>query len=147
MPPPPRLHAVVPARWTPVVAPPHINFTHDGVDMSLLYRAVRETKQISENLMRQLYPGWDWAKKTRHYSAHDDRAVTRKPEDVTIEQVLEIFFTHDSFTTPFWNMIKGRTGNSQKHEVVEGDLIPFLKVFCCLMFYKCTIAEFFSDEN
>jgi hypothetical protein len=44
-------------------------------------------------------------------------------------------------------MIKGRTGNSQKHEVVEGDLIPFLKVFCCLMFYKCTIADFFSDED
>jgi hypothetical protein len=78
MPPPPRLHAVVPARWTPVIAPPHINFTCDGVDKSLLHRAVRETKQISENHMRQLHPEWDWAKKTRHYSAHDDRAVTRK---------------------------------------------------------------------
>jgi hypothetical protein len=67
--------------------------------------------------------------------------------DVTIEQVLEIFFTHDSFTTPLWKMIKGRTNLDVKNEVVETDLIPFLKVFCCLTFYKCTISEFYSDAE
>ena len=68
----------------------------------------------------------------------------RKPEDVTIEQVLSIFFTDESFTTPLWNMIRGRTGSV---EVTEPGSIPFLKVFCCLMFYKCTIHEFFHDPE
>jgi len=120
---------------------------YDGVDKSLLYRAVRETRQITENLMRELYPGWDWEKKTRHHSAHDEKNIIRKPEDVTLEQVLEIFFTHESFTTPLWKMIKGRANLGAKNEVVEADLIPFLMVFCCLMFYKCTISEFYSDAE
>ena len=134
-----------PKKWKPADAPPAINSVFDGVEKSQLHRAVRETKQITENLMRELCPGWDWEKRTRHHSARDGKHVIRKPEDVTIEQVLEIFFTHDSFTTPLWKMIKGRTNLAAKDEVVEADLIPFLKVFCCLMFYKCTISEFYSD--
>ena len=63
---------------------------------------------------------------------------------MTIEQILSIFFTDESFTTPLWNIVRGRTG---KVEVVEEDIIPFLKVFSCLMFYKCTIREFFHDPD
>jgi hypothetical protein len=54
---------------------------YDGVDKSLLYRAVRETRQITENLMRELCPGWDWEKRTRHHSARDGKNVIRKPEE------------------------------------------------------------------
>jgi hypothetical protein len=42
-----------PKKWTPADAPPAINFVFDGVDKSLLHRAVRETRQIAENLMRE----------------------------------------------------------------------------------------------
>ena len=117
---------------------------YDGTDKTLLYRAVRETKQITENLMNDLYPGWRWDKQTKHWSDLDQRRCVRRPEDVTTEEALTIFFTHESFTTPLWNVIRGRTGSV---EVVEQDLIiPFLKVlFCCLMFYKCTTHEFFHD--
>ena len=131
-------------KWTPSPAPKHISFVYDGIDKSLLYRAVRETKQITENLMNDLYPGWRWDKQTKHWSEKDQRRCVRRPEDVTIEEVLAIFFAHESFTAPLWNMIRGRTGSV---EVVELDLIPFLKVFCCLMFYKCTIHEFFHDAE
>ena len=136
-----------PRAWTPVTTGAHINIVNDGVGKSLLYRAVRETKQITANLMNELYPGWGWGQNRRFYSKYNGRKVVRNPEDVTIDQVLEIFFTHESFTTPLWKLIKGRTGPSLKHEVVEADLIPFLEVLCCLMFYKCTIAEFYSDED
>ena len=159
--------------------PKQVEFMYDGVDKSLLYRAVRESRDIAENLMSELYPGpslplppspalvylyypvdlvlcvhiqplslpvsgWSWNKQTKHWSEHDQRKCVRKPEDVTIEQVLSIFFTDESFTTPLWNMIRGRTASVQ---VEEQDIIAFLKVFCCLMFYKCTIREFFHDPD
>ena len=89
--------------------------------------------------------GWRWDEATsKHYSEHDQRRCVRTPEDVTIEQVLCIFFTDESFTTPLWNIIRGRTGSV---DVTEPGIIPFLKVFCCLMFYKCTIHEFFHDPD
>ena len=37
--------------------PKQVAFTYDGVDKSLLHRAVRESRQIAENLMNELYPG------------------------------------------------------------------------------------------
>jgi hypothetical protein len=37
----------------------------------------------------------------------------RRPGDVTIEQVLSIFFTDESFTTPLWNMIRGHGPNAK----------------------------------
>ena len=111
--------------WTASEPPIKINFLLDGVDKSLLYRTIRETRAIVENLMRALYPGWHWGTKIRYFSRHDNQKKIRLPEETTVEQCLSLFFTHDNFVTPFWRMVSGRTGVVQ---VCESDLGPFLKV-------------------
>jgi len=156
--------------WTPSPIPNKVEFGYDILDKALLFRATREQRTITANLMNELYPGWKWGKSTKLYSQRDNSKKVRRPEDVTIEEVLRVFFQHDSFTTPLWKMIEGRTSDV---EVREEDLVMFLKVhptplyppprttfnpypaslflpskvFCCLMFYKCTIREYFNDPD
>ena len=113
------------SKWMASDTPGEIHVMLDGVDKSLLYRTIRECRQVVENLMNVLYPGWAWGKTTKFFSKHDNQKKVRLPEDVTTEQCLSIFFTHDHFTTPFWKMVSGRTGNVQ---VLEADIAPFLKV-------------------
>ena len=45
---------------------------------------------------------------------------------------------------PLWDVVRGRTGNVP---VEMGDLIPFMKVMSCLMFYKCSIKNFYEDPT
>ena len=111
--------------WEDVDAPPMVRFGYDALDKALLYRAVRENRTVVQNLMNRLYPGWRWGLNRRFESGHDGRRIQRRPEDVTPQQVLSIFFKHDSFSTPLARLVEGRTGGVP---VTSRDVYIFLKV-------------------
>jgi hypothetical protein len=75
--------------------------------------------------MRVLYRGWNWGKATKYKSAHDGHTKVRVPEDVTLSQVLNIFFTHASFTVPLRRIIDEGLGDGA---VSDHDILMFLKV-------------------
>ena len=111
--------------WDDVAVPEEINFLYDGVDKSMLHQAVRESKAIVGRIMDKIYPGWQWGSTRRHFSFIDGATRVRHPEDVTISEILQIFLGPDTFTTPLWKMINGKTSGV---DVDITDLVPFMKV-------------------
>ena len=111
--------------WDDVAVPEEINFLYDGVDKSMLHLAVRESKAIVGRIMDKIYPGWQWGSTRRHFSFIDGAARVRHPEDVTISEILQIFLGPDTFTSPLWKMINGKTSGV---DVDITDLVPFMKV-------------------
>jgi hypothetical protein len=107
-------------KWTASEPPIKINFLLDGVDKSLLYRTIRETRAIVKG-------GIGARKKdTSAGTTIRKRFHCPKRRQWTVEQCLSLFFTQDNFLIPFfWRMVSGRTGVVQ---VCESDLGPFLKV-------------------
>jgi hypothetical protein len=119
------------AKWVESPCPTKVLFGFDILDKALLYRATREGRTITQNLMRVLYPNWKWGKDTKHRWSTDGLNMRRRPEDVTIEQVLSIFFTHDSLTKPLRRIIENGMG---EESVEDHEIVMFLKV--CVI-YKC----------
>ena len=114
------------AKWEESPCPTKVLFGFDILDKALLYRATREGRTITQNLMRVLYPKWKWGKYTKHRCSTDNLNIVRRPEDVTIDQVLSIFFTHDSLTKPLRRIIENGMG---EESVEDHDIVMFLKVY------------------
>ena len=63
----------------------------------------------------------------RYANKRDKSKRVRDPSEITVADALEIFLTPADFTSPLWDIVRGRAPDHLN--VVQSDLVPFLKVF------------------
>ena len=130
--------------WTPISPPDVMPIHFDLVNANLHLHCTRESHFILERCMQRLYGQWKHGHPNMCRSKLDNSRRYREISQLGVKESLHLLLHWDNFGRHIWAQVDPI---AHKYGIVLRDVVRFLKTFCLILVYGCSIKKYYRNTR